>query len=45
VGFVVALEVELVVVWEVIWEVIREVALEALGVVLEIFDELLISRR
>jgi hypothetical protein len=38
VGFVVALEMELVVVWE----VIREVALEALGVVLY---KLLISRR
>ena len=44
-GFVVALEVELVVVWEVIREVIREVALEALGVDLEIFDELPVSRR
>lgn len=40
VGFVVALEVELVVVWD----VIREVALEAFGVVLEI-DKLLVSRR
>ena len=44
-GFVVALEVELVVVWEVIREVIREVALEALGVVLEIFNEFPVSRR
>ena len=40
-GFVVALEVELVVVWE----VIREVALETRGVVLEIFNQLLVSRR
>ena len=40
-GFVVALEVELVVVWEMIWEV----ALDALGVVLEMVYKLLISRR
>ena len=40
-GFVVALEVELMVVWEVIWGV----ALEALGVVLKIFYKLLVSRR
>ena len=40
-GFIVALEVELMVVWE----VIREVALEALGVVLKIVYKLLVSRR
>jgi hypothetical protein len=41
VGFVIALQVELIVVWE----VIREVALEALRVVLKIVYKLLISRR
>ena len=40
-----ALEVELVVVWEVIREAIREVALEALGVVLKIFNKFPISQR
>jgi hypothetical protein len=41
VGFIVALEAELMVVWEVIWEV----ALEAPGVVLKIAYKLLVSRR
>ena len=40
VGFVVALEVKLMAVWE----VIREVALEALRVVLEVAYKLLVSR-
>ena len=40
-GFVVALDVELVVVWD----VIRDVVLEALGVALGVVYKLLVSRK